>query len=314
MLLNILLLIIGFVALVKCADIFVEGSSNLAKSLGIPSIIIGLTIVAFGTSAPEAAVSVIASLKGSNDISIGNVVGSNICNLLLVLGTSATFGKLTTKKQVIVRDYVYSLFSYLVLIILSTGFFINGGKEGIITRTNGLILLCFLAIYLYALIFDASKSINKKEEKSKFEFKNILFILIGIIGIIVGGQLVVNSATGIAKILKIGDNVIALTVVAIGTSLPELVTSVVAVKKGETDIAIGNVVGSNIFNVFFILGLASTVSPISFGLESYIDIVLMMLSGIIVFFFVLKNYRIGKVKGPIMIGMYILYTIYILMR
>ena len=314
MLLNILLLVVGFVVLVKCADIFVEGSSNLAKSLGIPSIIIGLTIVAFGTSAPEAAVSVIASLKGSNDISMGNVVGSNICNLLLVLGTSALFGKLTTKKEVILRDYVYSLFSYVVLIILTTGFFINGGKTGEITRTNGLILLCFLSIYLYALIFDAKKSISKKEEKSKFEVKNIFFILFGIVGIVVGGQLVVNSAKAIASALKVSDNVIALTVVAIGTSLPELVTSVVACKKGETDIAIGNVVGSNIFNVFFILGLASAVSPITIGIESYIDIIIMAISAVIVFFFVRKNYRIGKVKGPIMILMYVAYTIYILMR
>ena len=164
MILNILLLIIGFVMLVKCADAFVDSSSNLARVFGIPSIIIGLTIVAFGTSAPEAAVSVIASLKGDNSISIGNVVGSNICNLLLVLGMSGIVGGVTTKRKVIERDVVYSLLSYLVLFILSIGFLINGEATGIITRTNGLILLCFLAIYLYALLFDAKSSVKEKEE------------------------------------------------------------------------------------------------------------------------------------------------------
>lgn len=314
MILNIILLILGFVVLVKCADIFVEGSSNFARFLGVPSIIVGLTIVAFGTSAPEAAVSVISSLNGHNDISMGNVVGSNICNLLLVLGISGLFGKLTTEKKVITRDYVYSLFSYLVIFILSAGFFISGEKTGILTRTNGLILLCFLGIYLYALIFDAKKSVKKKEGRGKFHFKDIIFMIIGLIGIVVGGQLVVNGATDVAKGLGVSDNVIALTVVAIGTSLPELVTSVMAVKKGETDIAIGNVVGSNIFNIFFILGLASTVSPITFGLESFIDMIIMGICGLVVFFMVLKNYRIGNKKGPVLIAMYIAYTIYILAR
>lgn len=314
MFLNILLLIVGFVILVKCADAFVQGASNFARFLGIPTIIVGLTIVAFGTSAPEAAVSVISSLNGHNDISMGNVVGSNICNLLLVLGISGLFGKLTTEKKVINRDYVYSLFSYLVIFILSAGFFITGGKTGTLTRTNGLILLCFLSIYLYALIADAKKSARKKEEKGKFRIKDIILMIIGLIGIIVGGQLVVNCATNTAKGLGVSDNVIALTVVAIGTSLPELVTSVMAVRKGETDIAIGNVVGSNIFNIFFILGLASTVSPITFGIESFIDIIIMGICGIIVFFMVSKNYRIGNKKSFIMLSMYIIYTIYILMR
>lgn len=314
MILNIMLLIIGFVLLVKCADIFVDGCSNIARALGISSIIIGLTIVAFGTSAPEAAVSIIASLKGNNDISIGNVVGSNICNLLLVLGISGLFGKLTTKKNVIARDYVYSLFSYLVLFILTVGFFLTGKTTGTITRTDGLILLCFLAIYLYSLLFDAKKTTKKKEERGEFHFKDIIFIIIGLAGIVGGGQLVVNNAKAIATFLGVSDNVIALTVVAIGTSLPELVTSVVAARKGECDIAIGNVIGSNIFNIFFILGLSSIVSPISFGLETFIDIIIMGIAGIIVFFFVLKNYRIGNKKGPIMITLYILYTIYILIR
>lgn len=314
MILSIIVLIIGFILLVQSADLFVDSCSNIARALGISSLIIGLTIVAFGTSAPEAAVSVIASLGGKNDISLGNVVGSNICNLLLVLGVSGLFGNLTAKKKIIYRDMVYSIFSYVVILILTVGFFINGDKTGVLTRTNGLILLCFLGIYLYALILDAKKVSGAKEEKTSLQIKDIFLSLGGIIGIILGGQFVVNSATNIAEIVGISDNVIALTVVAIGTSLPELVTSVVAAKKKETDIAIGNVIGSNIFNIFFILGLSSTVSPITFGLESLTDIIIMLLAGILVFILTLKNYRIGNKKGLLLVSLYIIYIIYILIR
>ena len=314
--LSIILIIIGLILLIKCADLFVDGCSNVAKALGIPSLIIGLTIVAFGTSAPEAAVSITASIKGMNDISLGNVVGSNICNLLLVLGISGLGGCLTAKKKIITRDFVYAIFSSIVMFILSFTFFI--GKKstltGVIDRVDGLILLCFLGIYLYALIGDAIKSVKEKEEKTKFDPKDILFIIIGIVGIILGGQLVVNSATDIAKLLHVSDNVIALTIVAIGTSLPELVTSAVAAKKGESDIAIGNVVGSNIFNVFFILGLSATISPITYGLESFIDIIIMLISSVLVYLLTLKNFRIGNKKGIILLSTYVLYMVYILVR
>ena len=310
----ILLLIVGFVLLVKGADWFVDGCSNVARALGIPTLIIGLTIVAFGTSAPEAAVSTIASLTGKNSIALGNVVGSNICNLLLVLGVAGLFGKLTCEKKVVSRDMIYSIFAYIVLIILSAGFFINGESTGVITRTNGLILLCFLGIYVYALVGEALNSIKKKEEKGKFHFKDIIFILIGLGCIVGGGELVVESATKIASIIGISDHVIALTVVAIGTSLPELVTSVIAVKKGETDLAIGNVIGSNIFNSFFILGLASTVSPVTFTFASFVDMLFMLAVGIIVLVLTLKNMRIGRTKGMILLSLYVFYTIFILVR
>ncbi|MBO5376713.1 MAG: calcium/sodium antiporter [Bacilli bacterium] len=311
---SFILIIIGLFLLIKCADWFVDGCSNVAKALGIPSLIIGLTIVAFGTSAPEAAVSVTASIKGMNGISLGNVVGSNICNLLLVLGASGLFGGLTAKKKIITRDFIYAVFSSIVMFILTFGFFKNGGTEGVISRTNGLILLCFLGIYLYALIGDAVKSVRTKEEKTKFNPKDILYIVIGIAGIIFGGQLVVNSATDIAEMFNVSQNVIALTIVAIGTSLPELVTSVVAAKKGETDIAIGNVVGSNIFNIFFILGLSSAISPITFGFESFMDIIIMLIASVLVYLLTLKNYRIGNKKGIILLLFYAAYMVYILIR
>ena len=314
--LNIILLVIGFVLLIKCADMFVDGCSNVAKALGIPSLIIGLTIVAFGTSAPEAAVSVTASIKGMNDISLGNVVGSNICNLLLVLGISGLGGCLTAKRKIITRDFVYAIFSSLVMFILSFSFFIGKGSSatGVIDRTDGLILLCFLGIYLYALIGDAIKSARAKEEKTEFKFKDVIYIIVGIAGIVAGGQLVVNGATSIAEMFNVSENVIALTIVAIGTSLPELVTSAVAARKGESDIAIGNVVGSNIFNVFFILGLSAAISPITYGFESFIDIIIMLASSVMVYLLTLKNFRIGNKKGIILLGTYALYMVYILIR
>ncbi len=314
--LSIILIIIGLILLIKCADLFVDGCSNVAKALGIPSLIIGLTIVAFGTSAPEAAVSITASIKGMNDISLGNVVGSNICNLLLVLGISGLGGCLTAKKKIITRDFVYAIFSSVVMFILSFSFFLGKttSSTGVIDRVDGLILLCFLGIYLYALLGDAIKSAKAKEEKYELKFKDIIYILVGIIGIIIGGQLVVNSATDIAEMLNVSQNVIALTIVAIGTSLPELVTSAVAAKKGESDIAIGNVVGSNIFNVFFILGLSATISPITFGIESFIDIIIMLAASVMVYLLTLKNFRIGNKKGIILLATYALYMVYILIR
>ena len=311
---NYILLILGFVLLVKCADIFVDGSSNLAKALKVPTLIIGLTIVAFGTSAPEAAVSVTSSLKGQNDMALGNVVGSNICNILLVLGVSALFNPLKAKKQIILKDFLFCLLSYLVLFVMVAGPFFLGENLGVLSRSDGLVLLCFLAVYLYSLILNINRNDMKKVEERKFSIKDIICIIVGIAGIILGGNLVVNSATKIAADFGVSEGLIALTVVAIGTSLPELVTSVVAAKKGETDIAIGNVIGSCIFNICFILGMSGSIKSIVIGFDSIIDILFMGLSGLIVYLFSIKNKRIGAFKGLIMIGMYVLYTIYIIAR
>jgi len=311
---SVIILIVGFIALIKCADMFVDGCSNIAKAFGIPSLVIGLTIVAFGTSAPEAAVSVTASLQGNSDITIGNVIGSNICNLLLVLGFSGLFGSLKAKNEIITRDFLYSLLSYLVLFILTWGAFYHNRDISIINRTSGAILLCFLGIYVYALLMNAKKNIKEKTIKTKFSFKDVIFIIIGLAGIIIGGQMVVNGATSIASKIGISDNLIALTIVAIGTSLPELVTSVMATKKGETDIAIGNVIGSNIFNIFFILGLSSIANPLTLGMETFIDIIIMLIIGVLVYFLVLKNNRIGYKKGMLMLALYAVYTTYIIIR
>ncbi len=314
--LNFILLIVGLLLLVKCADIFVDGSSNIAKSFGIPSLIIGLTIVAFGTSAPEAAVSITAALKGSNEISVGNVVGSNICNSLLILGVCGVFKALKAKKEVRKRDFPYYLLSALVLFIIVSEYFLTGQTIATITRTNGLILLCFLGIYMVSLFTSVKreKQDMPKEEKTKFRVKDLLYILIGIIGIAAGGQFVVNGASGIATALGVSENVIALTIIAIGTSLPELVTSIIATKKGEVDLAIGNVIGSDIFNILFILGTTSVISPITLNFNTYIDIIFMLLSSLLVFIMLQKNQRIGRKKGICMLAMYVIYMSYILVR
>lgn len=314
--LYILLLVVGFILLTKGADKFVDACSKLAKAVGIPSLIVGLTIVAFGTSAPECAVSVIASIKGNSDIAIGNVVGSNICNLLLVLGTASFFGDLYCKKKIITRDFVYSLLSYVVIIVMSIGAFNFQNGTGFISRSNGILLLLFLLIYVYSLVIEAKDSIKskKKEEKEKITVWDVIWIFVGLVAIVGGGELVVTSATNIAKVIGISDKVIALTVVAIGTSLPELVTSVVAVRKGEHDIAIGNVIGSNIFNIFMILGLSGLANPLHLDINTLIDMFVMFASGLTVFLLTLHNMKIGRKRGIFMLLIYITYTVYLFIR
>lgn len=314
--LSFILLVAGLAILVKCADIFVDGSSNIAKAFGIPSLIIGLTIVAFGTSAPEAAVSITAGIKGSNEISIGNVVGSNICNSLLILGFCGLFKALKAKKEVRKRDFPYYLLSALVLFIMVSEYFFSGQVTGHITRSNGLIMLCFFGIYMVSLFSDVkrNKKNDNQEQKEKFKIKDLLYIVLGLAGIILGGQMVVNGATNIAQALGVSENVIALTIVAIGTSLPELVTSYVATKKGELDIAVGNVIGSNIFNILFILGITSVITPLVLNIDTYIDIIFMLLSSVLVFIMLHKNNRIGWKKGICMLGLYVTYIAYILCR
>lgn len=309
-----ILLIVGFFLLVKGADIFVDGSSNLAKFFKIPTLIIGLTIVAFGTSAPEAAVSISASLKGSNAIAVGNVVGSNICNLLLVLGLSSLFATLKGKRQIVLKDYIFYLLSTVVLILMLFDDFYMGKTKSTLSMSEGLILLCFLGVYIYSLILSVISEKRLKVEKHKFTPKDLFYIIIGLLGVLIGGNFVVDSSVQIAINFGVSESVIALTIVAIGTSLPELVTSVMAARKGEVDIAIGNVIGSNIFNIFFILGVSSTVSPITIGINDLYDILIMSAVSIIVYFFLLKNKRIGRVKGIIMLLMYATYITYILIR
>ncbi len=308
-----LLLIVGFVLLVKCSDIFVEGSSNLAKVLGVPSLIIGLTIVAFGTSAPEASVSIISAIEGKSGMSVGNVIGSNICNILLVLGASSLFHYLKANKQILFKDFLFLLLSYFILIFLAIDGFTIKFLESHIARNEGLILLSFLGIYMYSLV--SSLSSNKtKEERKKFELKDIFKIAFGLVGIIMGGNVVVDAGTMIARSFNVSEHLIGLTIVGIGTSLPELFTSVTAIKKGENDIAIGNVIGSNIFNILFILGASSVIAPLTISSTMFTDIMIMLSSGLLVYLFALHKGKITRKKGIIMLLIYFSYIIYIINR
>lgn len=309
-----ILLIIGFILLIKGADYFVEGSSNLAKALKIPTLIIGLTVVAFGTSAPEAVVSIVASTKGSNEIALSNIIGSNIFNLLAVLGISAIVKGLKANRQIITKDFLFSILATFILIALMFDKFLSGDKLNIITRGEGLVLLSILVLYVYSLILTASKEKKLIKEKHKLTPKDILMLVLGILAVILGGELVVKSSQQIALNLGISETLVGLTIVSIGTSLPELVTSIVAAKKGETDIALGNVIGSNIFNILFVLGISSTLSPILVNSQSLIDVLILLGITIICYIFTIYNQRIGRTKGIIMALTYLIFMIYIIMR
>lgn len=298
-------LLVGFVMLIKGADIFVDSSSSIAKKFGIPSIIVGLTIVAMGTSAPELSVSVQSALAGMNDMSIANVVGSNIFNLLVVLGCSAMINKLKIEKY---KDVVVMFLIGLLMLICSI--------DGALGICDGLFLLVIFTFYILSLVFKAIKE-NQKEETEEEQRPMILTIIFGIIGllaIVFGGDIVVNSASVIAQQLGMSENLIGLTVVAVGTSLPELVTSLVATKKGELDIAIGNVVGSNIFNMLLILGLASVINPMTVSTFALIDLIFVIIAMIVFIILTFKSKTLNKAKGLPLVLMYIAYIIFTIIR
>ena len=320
-------LIVGFFLLIKGADIFVSGASNISKKLGIPSVIVGLTIVSLGTSAPELAVSAISSLEGSNEIAVGNVLGSNLFNTLMVLGVTTIIMALTIKKSEVKRDFSINILVTILLLLL-TFTTLLGGKDNYISRLDGIVLLIGCISYITYLILSVKKgkvsSENVQEElalESTNEisiFKSIFKLVIGVAGIVIGGQIVVDSATSIATSLGMSEKLVGLTIVAIGTSLPELVTSVVAAIKGEEDIALGNILGSNIFNILLIIGLSSAISPIAVSSNLIFDfvflIVVTLINGIMIFANKSEEKRFGKKEGIILVVFYVIYMIYIIIR
>lgn len=320
MILDILGIVVGFILLVKGADWFVDGSSSVAKKLQIPAVVIGLTIVAFGTSAPELAVSVSAALKGSNDIALGNVVGSNIFNTLVVLGASAAITPIAVGKSAIRKDYPMSIFAAVLLGVLCLDTLLFKADGMSISRVDGIILLICFAYFMYttvrAGIKGRAEAEEEEEEITSFPmWKSILFILIGLAGIVGGGQLTVTCAKGLARDLGMTEAVIGLTVVALGTSLPELVTSVVAARKGESDIAVGNVIGSNIFNIFFILGTSATILPMQNLDASYVFDLLVLIGVMIVTFIPIAiTKKVNRGMGITMVLAYVVYTAYLIMR
>ena len=315
---DFIILIIGFFLLIKGADIFVDGASSIAKKIGIPSVIVGLTIVSLGTSAPELAVSLISSFNGNNGIAVGNDLGSNLINTLVVLGGTAIVAPLLIKKSTIKRDYIATL-----VVTILTCFLIFGlvpKSENMLSRISGIILLVVCIAYMFILVKAAKKdSVKDEENTSEIKMsKNILLSLIGVVGIVFGGNLVVDSATNIAYALGMSEKLVGLTIVAVGTSLPELVTSIVAALKGENDIALGNVLGSNIFNLVLILGASATISPITVSGVMLIDFIILiavtLFIGALIFFNKKEDKRLGRLEGIILVGIYVAYLAYIIMR
>ena len=309
MLIDFLILIIGFVLLIKGADYFVDGAASIAGLLRVPAVIVGLTIVAFGTSAPEAAVSTTAALSGANSIAVSNIIGSNIFNLLLVVGATALITRVPVPKSMVRREF---LFLVLMTVLMSVLILFDFR----VSRIDGIILLGFLAFYVLWLIYGAIAQRKEMElEKVKYPMKTAVFVVIGgIVAVVIGGNLVVDSATEIALGIGWSEKLVGLTIVSIGTSLPELVTSFVAARKGQVDIAVGNVVGSNIFNILFILGLSNVISPITVEHALAFDVLFMSFATAITYYMCRTNDELSKREGLILILLFISYMSFILVR
>lgn len=320
----VLLLIVGFAFLIKGADLFVEGSSSIAKKFKVPGIIIGLTVVAMGTSLPETAVSVTASLTGNNELAVSNAVGSNIFNTVMVIGVCAIITPIMVQKQTIKKDIPFS--AIVALLLLGLGILGIADTSGMVLgHLDGAILLVLFVAYILFLIFSTLKA-KKNGEAVSVEggdddeikilpvWKSLLFILIGGAGIALGGELTVDTASRIALDLGMSQTLVGLTIVSIGTSLPELVTSIVAARKNEVDMALGNAIGSNIFNFLMVLGIASAISPISFVTFNIIDIAILLAFTLIIWIFAATKKSIGRLEGIIMVVLYICYAVYIIIR
>lgn len=321
----ILILVIGFILLIKGADFFVEGSSSVAKKFHVPAMLIGMTIVAMGTSLPECAVSVTASLANNNSLAVSNVIGSNIFNLMVVCGACALFSPLTIRQDTLKKEFPLSIICAALMLVL--------GYIGMtLGHIDGIIFLVLFVGYLLWMIQSAKKAraavLSDPAQSGQIEqtefveeniailptWKSLVFIIGGMIAIKFGGDFVVNGASSIASSMGLSQTLIGLTIVAMGTSLPELVTSLVAAKKGEVDMALGNVIGSDIFNILFVLGIATAISPISFLMENVIDIILLIIMSVIVLAFAWTKQQINRKEGILMLLMYAAYMVYICVR
>jgi len=322
------MLLVGFLLLLKGADFLVEGSSSIAKRLGVSDLVIGLTIVAFGTSAPELLVNLVASFKGNTDIAIGNILGSNIANILLILGISALISPLMIKKSTTWKEIPLNILAVIVLFLLANDKMIDHASLSIFSRIDGLVLLAFFVIFLVYTV-----GLAKAERESALKDGHFartlpmatLMAFGGLIALSIGGNWVVTGAVAIAQQWKVSESLIGLTIVAVGTSLPELATSIVATLKKKSDIAIGNIVGSNLFNILWILGISATLRPLPLGYGTNIDIVVCMVATFLLFVFCFtpkirkkfilpQTYSLERPEGGILLGMYIVYIVYLVWR
>ena len=315
MILNLIMLIFGFIILIKGADFFVDGASGIAGNFKVSKMLIGLTIVAFGTSAPELAVSIKSLLVGSGDIVLGNVIGSNILNILLILGVSSLFHSLSVTSNTVRKELPITLMITIAFCVLLSDSLFDKNVINTFTRGDGIILILFFGVFLYYLIGMSRKKIDDDgTDEYPSLGKSALITVLGLIGIVLGSNFVVDGATELAKIIGISERMISLTIIALGTSLPELVTSVTATRKGEYDIAIGNVVGSNIFNIGLVIGLPVSliggIGKISFN---YVDMIIMLIAAILLFLFSFKDHKISKFEGIIFLLVFAVYYSYVIL-
>jgi len=316
--LTLVLLVFGFIFLIKGADYLVQGSSSLAKKLRVSDLIIGLTIVALGTSTPELVVNLVASFRGTADLAIGNVLGSNIANILLILGVSATIYPLVVHKNTVYKEIPFALLAVLALFFLVNDQDLASQKANLLSRGDGLVLLLFFLIFMYYVFSVAVSKPNSEDAVLEEDIEVLpmwqswMMIIAGILGLVFGGQWVVDSAVAIAKMLGVSEKLIGLTIVAIGTSLPELVTSAMAAYRRKTDIAVGNVVGSNIMNILFILALTAVVSPLSFSNDLQVDLWMVIGVTVLLFLalFVGKRRLLERWQGVTFITVYLMYIVY----
>jgi cation:H+ antiporter len=307
--LTYLLFIIGFVILIKGADLLVDGASAIARGFNISDLVIGLTVVAFGTSTPELFVNIVASVGGNTEIAIGNVLGSNICNVLLILGISAIICPLTVSKGTVWKEIPFSLLAVIVLGLMANDRMIDGGGSSLLTRIDGLVLLAFFTIFLY-YSFSIARAVEGMEEllpvKPLSLAKSFLLIITGLVGLALGGKWIVDGAITIAGSIGMSESLVGLTIVAVGTSLPELATSAMAAYKKNVEIAVGNVVGSNIFNIFFVLGISATINPLPFRAQSSLDIGVVIVSSLLLFLFMFtgKKRSLDRWEGIVSLFLY----------
>lgn len=315
MIVQVILLIIGFIVLIKGADVFVDGASSIALNFKLSKMLIGLTIVAFGTSAPEFAVSVKSILSNNSDMLLGNVIGSNILNILLIIGICSLIKPVVVKSATVRKEIpIVMLMSFLLFFTAKDDLFVRG-INNVITRNEGFIIILFFLVFIYYLIsIVRNKKDESSEEYAQFGvFKSFMFTLLGIVCIVMGSNVVVDSASNIASLIGVSDRMIALTVVAFGTSLPELVTSIVSIRKGEQEILVGNIVGSNIFNIGMVLGvpvaLFGSVAAVGF---SVVDLILLLASSIMLFAFSFRDHKITKGEGIIMLLVFVVYYTFVI--
>lgn len=316
MIISLFKLILGAAFILIGADLLTSGATHIARRFKVSELLIGLTVVAMGTSLPELTVSLLSAIEGKAEMAVGNVIGSNIFNTLVILGATALICPVRVSKQIIAKDIPWSILAGLILLIVASGHFINGDVNNVITRQSGLLMLCLFFVFIYYTILVAKAEKTEEEEENSVPiaplWKSLLFIAIGICGLVFGGDAFVDGASQLAFLMGLSESFVGITIVAAGTSLPELATSVVAAMKHKSGMAIGNAIGSNIFNIFLILGISSSITPLSMGNITIVDLLVQLLCCVIVWFFARTSYTLSRIEGALLLLMYGGYLTYLL--